>query len=170
ETSLHYEVIYGLTENLSLTAEVPHVVEKREGDNITDGLGEVALRAKYQVFRKDTLGAQDKVALIYGMKFPTGSEDRNPALGSGALDHLFGLSLGHESTTWYGFATGRYVLRPEAGTREQGDRVLVDVAVGVGVLVDVAVGVGVLVAVAVGVGVLVDVDVAVGVAVGVSKS
>ena len=57
ETSLHYEIIYGLTENLSLTAVVPHVLEKREGANITDGLGEVALRAKYQVFRKDTLGA-----------------------------------------------------------------------------------------------------------------
>ena len=129
-TSLHYEVIYGLTENLSLTAEVPHVVEKREGANITDGLGEVALRAKYQVFRKDTLGAQDKAALIYGVKFPTGSEDREPRLGSGSVDHLFGLSLGHESTTWYGFATGRYVLRPEAGTREKGDRVLLDVAGG----------------------------------------
>lgn len=130
ETSLHYEVIYGLTENLALTAVVPHVLEQREGAEESEGLGEVALRAKYQLYRKDTLGAQDKAALIYGIKFPTGSEDRRPALGSGALDHLFGLSLGHESTTWYGFATGRYVLRPEAGTREKGDRVLVDVAGG----------------------------------------
>ena len=130
QAALHYEFIYGLTENLALTAVVPHVLEKRNGANITDGLGEVALRVKYQFFKRDALGVQDKATLIYGMKFPTGSEDRQPPLGSGAVDHLFGLTFGHESTTWYGFATGRYILRPEAGTREKGDRVLIDVAGG----------------------------------------
>lgn len=130
EAPLHYEIIYGLTENLAITAAIPHILEKRDGATISEGLGEAALRAKYQFFRKDTLGAQDKATVIYGMKFPTGDEDDRPPLGSGALDHLFGLSGGHESTTWYAFATGRYVLRPEAGTREKGDRVLVDAAGG----------------------------------------
>ena len=116
ETSFHYEVIYGLRENLSLTAVIPHVVEKREGANVTDGLGDVALRAKYRFFRKNSLGAQDLASLIYGVKFPSGSEDREPPLGSGAVDHRFGLSLGHESTTGYGFVIGRYVLPPGAGT------------------------------------------------------
>ena len=60
DASLQYEVIYGLRENLSLTAVIPHVVEKRNGANVTDGLGEVALRMKYRFFRKDSLGAQDK--------------------------------------------------------------------------------------------------------------
>ena len=130
ETAIHYEIIYGVTEDLSLTIEVPHIIEKKEGGEISDGLGEVALRGKYQLFRKDTLGAQDKAALIYGLKFPTGDEDKDPSLGSGSWDHLFGLSIGHESTTLYGFATGRYVLKTESGGKEKGDQVLIDVAFG----------------------------------------
>jgi len=119
EASLQYEVIYGLRENLSLTVVVPHVVEKRNGANVIDGLGEVALRTKYRFFRKDSLGAQDKATLIYGVKFPTGNEDRSPALGSGAVDHLFGLSLGHESTTWYGTATGFGRAVEQGGAKER---------------------------------------------------
>ena len=130
EAVIHYEIIYGVTENLSLTVELPHILEKKEGTQVSDGLGELALRGKYQLFRRDTLGAQDKAALIYGLKFPTGGEDKKPALGSGSLDHLFGLTVGHESTTLYGFATGRYLLKTESGGKEKGDRVLVDVTFG----------------------------------------
>lgn len=130
ETSMHYEVIYGVSEDFSLTVEVPHIIEKEESGEISGGLGEVALRGKYQLFRKDTLGAQDKVALIYGLKFPTGDEDKDPSLGSGSWDHLFGLSLGHESTTLYGFATGRYFLKTESAGKEKGNKVLIDIAFG----------------------------------------
>jgi len=130
EAALHYEVIYGLTEDIALTAVLPHILEKREDATQSEGLGEMALRGKYQFFRRDALGVQDKVTAIYGIKFPTGDEDDAPSLGSGAFDHLFGLTAGHESTTWYGFATGRYILRPEVGTREKGDRILLDIAGG----------------------------------------
>lgn len=130
ETALHYEAIYGVTENLAVTAVLPHVLGKKDGAAESEGLGEVALRGKYQFFRRDRLGVQDKATVIYGVKLPTGSEDETPALGSGSADHLFGLSLGHESTTWYAFATGRYVLRPDGGPRNKGDRVLLDLAGG----------------------------------------
>lgn len=130
ETAMHYEIIYGVTEDFSLTLGVPHIIEKKEGAEISDGLGEIALRGKYQLFRKNTLGASDKVALIYGLKFPTGDEDKEPTLGSGSLDHLFGLSLGHESRTIYGFIAGRYLLKTESGGKEKGDKVLIDVAFG----------------------------------------
>lgn len=130
EIEMHYEIIYGVTEDLSLTIEVPHIIEKKEKRGISDGLGEVALRGKYQLFKKDTLGAQDKVSLIYGLKLPTGNEDKKPSLGSGSFDHLFGLSAGHESTTLYGFATGRYLLKTESGNEEKGDRAIIDIAFG----------------------------------------
>lgn len=130
EAAMNYELLYGVTENLSLTLKVPHLIEGKEGASTSNGLEDITLRGKYQFFRKDTLGAQDKAAFIYGMKFPAGSEDKRPATGSGSLDHLFGLTVGHESTTLYGFMSARYLLRTQSGVREKGDQVLVDIAVG----------------------------------------
>lgn len=130
EAAIHYEVIYGVTENLSLTLEIPYLIEKEEDNENSEGLGDLNLRTKYQLFRKDTLGAQDKLSLIYGLKFPTGDEDKTPSLGSGSLDHLFGASIGHESTTLYGFATARYRLKTDSGGLDKGDQVLIDIAFG----------------------------------------
>lgn len=130
ETAIHTEILYGVTEKLSLTLGIPYLIEKEGNDETLQGLGEIEFRTKYQLFRKDTLGAQDKLTLLYGIKFPTGDEDKEPSLGSGAVDHTFGLSIGHESTTLYGFATGRYVLRTDSGGRDKGDRFLFDIAFG----------------------------------------
>lgn len=130
EQRLNYELIYGFTEDIALTLKVPQVTDKESGAQSSSGLGDIALRGKYQFFKKDTLGAQDKATLIYGLEFPSGDEDKNPALGNGAIDHLFGLSLGHESTILYGFATGRYILRTDSGSLDKGDQGLFDFAFG----------------------------------------
>lgn len=131
ELAIRNEILYGVTENLSLTLGIPYLIEKEEGNKNSEGLGDINLRIKYQLFRKDTLGAQDKLSVIYGIKFPTGDEDEKPSLGSGAIDHTFGLTIGHESTTLYGFATGRYVLRTESGGRDKGDKFIFDIAFGI---------------------------------------
>ncbi len=130
ETSLHYELLYGVTENWAVTLEVPQVLDQKETGMSSEGLGDMAVRSKYQIFKRDTLGAQDKLTLLYGLKFPTGDKNKTPPLGSGSYDHLFGLSAGHESIKWYRFATVRYVLRPDAGVLDKGDRLMLDVAAG----------------------------------------
>lgn len=134
ETAMHYEIIYGITEKTSLTVAVPHIIVKKEDGEISDGLGEITIRAKSQLFRKDTLGAQEKISFMCGLKFPTGNKDKTPALGSGSWDGVCGLSLGHESTTLYGFITGRYRIRnlfkDKSLNREKGDQVLIDLAFG----------------------------------------
>jgi hypothetical protein len=130
EQTLYYKILYGLTENIGLALEVPQFLEKKEDADTSSGLGDIALRGKYQFYRKDSLGAQDKATLIYGLKFPSGDEDKIPSLGTGSIDHLFGLSLGHESTTLYGFATGRYLLKTDSGTTDRGDQFLLDISFG----------------------------------------
>lgn len=130
ERVIHYEILYGVTEDIALTLEAPQFLEKKEAVNSSDGLGDIALRGKYQFYRKDSPGAQDKAALIYGLRFPSGDEDRKPATSTGAVEHLFGLTLGHESTTLYGFATARYLLKTDSGSRDKGDQFLLDISVG----------------------------------------
>jgi len=129
-TVINYEILYGLRENLSLTLKVPHILARTEGGRTERGLGDIEFRAKYRFFKKDTLGAQNKVSGIFGIKVPTGDEDALPPLGTGTVDLLFGATYGYESRTWYGFATTRYRLRTQNDGRDLGDRLFLDAAAG----------------------------------------
>ena len=121
-SGLHYEVIYGLTSNLSLTFELPQILDLEEDGETEHGLGDIEIRAKYQFFKKDLPGAQHKITGIFGVKAPTGDDDAEPALGTGTTEFLFGASYGYESRSWYHFLTARYRLRTESGDRDPGDR------------------------------------------------
>ena len=79
-SALHYEIIYGVTSDLSLTFELPQILELQEDGETEHGLGDIEFRAKYQFFKKDLLGAQHKVSGIFGVKAPTGDDDAEPAL------------------------------------------------------------------------------------------
>ncbi len=129
-SGLHYEVIYGLTSDLSLTFELPLILELEEDGETGHGLGDIELRAKYQFFKKDLPGAQHKITGIFGIGIPTGNHDAVPPLGTGTTDFLLGVSYGYESRTWYHFLTARYRLRTESGGRAPGDRLLLDAAIG----------------------------------------
>lgn len=130
ELGLHYEMIYGITQDISVSMALPHILEKYDAGDISRGLGETILRAKFQLYRKDMLRAQDKISVIYGIKFPTGNKDRTPPLGSGAFNHILGLSIGHESTTLYGFAATRYVLKNKNNGIKKGNQIFLDIAFG----------------------------------------
>jgi hypothetical protein len=127
---MNYEVIYGLREYLSLTLSVPHILERKDDGGSSSGLGDIELRVKYRFYKKDMLGAQHKISSILGVKASTGNEDTNPALGTGTTDVLFAATYGYESRTWYHFLTTRYRYRTETGTRNPGDRLFIDGAVG----------------------------------------
>jgi len=130
QTVMHYEIIYGLKENLSITLNVPQILDRDTDEGTSSGLGDVELRGKYRFFKKDMLGAQHKLTGIFGVKLPTGDDDANPALGTGTTDFLFGGSYGYESRTWYHFLTTRYRFRTESGSRDPGDRLFIDGAIG----------------------------------------
>jgi len=131
ELAMNYELIYGLLENLSLSLNIPHVLESEGGGGSSTGIGDVVFRGKYRFFKRDRLGTQDKISAILGVKFPTGNQNDNPAIGTGTTDVLMGVSYGHESRRWYYFATFRYLLRTEDGGFAPGDILFYDAAAGV---------------------------------------
>jgi hypothetical protein len=129
-SALHYEILYGLTENWSLQLSAPHILERKEAGNTERGLGDLEIRIKYQFFRKDLPGAQHKITGIGGIKLPTGDDDAEPALGTGSAGFLVGTSYGYESRTWYHFTTVRYRHRAKDGRQDPGDRLFLDAAIG----------------------------------------
>ncbi|MCH7471412.1 transporter [bacterium] len=128
--AMHYEIIYGYTKDLSLTLSIPHIIGRKLEGNTSSGMGDIQFRGKYALFKRDYLGAQDKVTAIFGVKLPTGRDTAEPPLGSGAIDVMLGVSAGHESRTWYRFATLRYLARNSSGGMSPGDRFMYDAAFG----------------------------------------
>jgi len=131
------EIIYGMTPDLSFTAQIPVVyrvfeqtisgVRKKRSSS---GLGDIALCSKYRFWRRDTLGVQQSAAVVLGIKLPTGDDEADLPLGTGSTDWLFGLTAEHEGRRLYLFGDLRYRLNTEADNRTEGDLFFYDIAVG----------------------------------------
>lgn len=116
------EAEYGLTSRWEIGVELPYISE-RESRAESDGIGDLILGTKYQLWRRDLPGAQYKAGGFVKVKLPTADENTDPRLGSGATDYIGGLAAGYESRRWYWFASGVYRVNTEGdGGLEPGDR------------------------------------------------
>lgn len=83
-------------------------VEDQQGGD--SGLGDISLLARARVFQHHTLASTTTVAVLAGIKTPSGSTtgraddgeylDAHLQLGSGSTDGLFGASLSHAQGRW----------------------------------------------------------------------
>lgn len=130
DLAVHLAVIYGLTTTLSLSMEIPQIIRRWEGEKNGSGPGDLWLRGKFQLFKRDALGSSDKISSVFGVRLPTGKGDADPPLGSGTVDILLGMSGGHESRVWYYFATLRSLFRTGTGRSLSVGKFLYDVSFG----------------------------------------
>lgn len=128
---LYEEILFGLRQDLSITLRVPYIIQKKAPDSIANGLGDLVLRGKFRFFKKDYSGASNKLALVGGVKFPTGNKKDTPPLSTGSFDFIVGLTAGHESRRWYLFSDIRYRYNTKGDSVKKGDRLLYDFAAGV---------------------------------------
>ncbi len=116
------EFEYGLTGDWQIGGEVPYLRKEAAGLE-ADGLGDLTLGTKYQFWKQDLPGAQNKAAAIFNLKLPTGDDDATPRIGSGSTDAIGALAWGYEGRRWYAFASALYRFNTEgAGGLEKGDR------------------------------------------------
>jgi hypothetical protein len=102
-----------------------------EGDEASDGPGDIAIFTKYRFWRQDSLGLQQSAAVLLKVITGTGDEDENPSLGTGTTDAILGLTYGYEGRKWYRWASLRYRFneKNDAGV-ERGDKILFDLVGG----------------------------------------
>ncbi len=129
-SELDLELTYGLTGDWATGVELPYI-KKEDGEDKTNGIGDMRLFTKYRFWRKDSLGAQESAAGFLNVMHNNGDDKSTPPLGSGTADALLGFTYGYEGLTWYRWASIRYRRNGEnsAGLR-RGDKWLVDFALG----------------------------------------
>ncbi|MFQ5536872.1 MAG: hypothetical protein ACE5GJ_05405 [Gemmatimonadota bacterium] len=123
EDVLAVELLYGITEELTVTAVLPF-------NSPVDGgsLGSVGLRAKWRFATNFGRGRSDAVALLGGVTFPRTSV---ADLSRGGPEVMLGMAAGRESRRWYYFAGLRGIARLSRSGTDPGDRVAANLAWGV---------------------------------------
>jgi hypothetical protein len=123
EVMLPVELLYGVTEELTVTAVLPFATPAAGGN-----LGEVGLRAKWRFATRFSQGQMDAVALLGGVAFPRRTANGAPR---GGPVTMLGLATGRESRRWYYFAGIRGIARFSDQGLDPGDRLAVNVAWGI---------------------------------------
>jgi len=115
-TNTSFSLIYGATENMSISARLPYIKREniREGEleeglpeahthGNSSGVGDLLLLGQYRVMKRSSFDT----SILFGMKTPTGETDIRDddgirfetefQPGSGSWDYLLGVSISHSS-------------------------------------------------------------------------
>ena len=123
---------YGINADLTIGAEWPWAFKKNAAFQ-GNGVGDLKLFSKYRLWHNDAPGMVDAISALLKVKFDTSKSVTNiakPALGTGSTDVTLGLTYGHESLTWYRWASMRYRRNGHSGGQKLGDKLLFDLAIG----------------------------------------
>ncbi len=132
EYEVAVEAEYGITADWEVGIELPYTKLDAGSIGDADGIGDITLSTKYQLWSRDLPGAQYKAAALLKVKLPTGDDGSAPRLGSGSTDVIAGLATGYESRRWYWFASGVYRANTEgAGGLEKGDKQFLNLVGGI---------------------------------------
>jgi len=116
-------VVWGVKRDLSLTAVLPYVAVEGERSTV-DGLGDIALFARYDLWRRNVRAGTTGLSGELGLRLPTGD-----AFGDGSTDPIATLIFSHVRDPHWWIADLQ-VETPSTGDRglHQGDRWSFDLA------------------------------------------
>ncbi len=106
-------VIYGITNNLTATLNVPFTPLLRDGSFRSRGEEDVLLQLEYIFYTKNTYTSVDQATIVADVTFPTGSSKKKPPTGFGAPSYFIGGTYNHMTTDWFVF-TSHGALLPTA--------------------------------------------------------
>jgi hypothetical protein len=94
-------LIYGVTDRVSIRVGIP--IEDRyvdvpadgsgSGSGSATGLGDLVIDPKIQVYRGES--GYPRVAILAGVRFPTGDSDGSPSVSDGSTDYVGGAAVTH---------------------------------------------------------------------------
>ena len=127
-------MVYGFTSKASLLVKIPFLVKEMKtgtgsvrGD---EGLGDISVLGKYRVHTHNYKGGTSRIALIAGLKLPTGEDKQQDAfgllppglqLGSGSVDIIAGVAHTIQTLDYEVDTDLRYIFNNKANGFEFGD-------------------------------------------------
>lgn len=118
-TTVFNELLYGITDRLSLLCVVPVVVNNVQSAFHDHGIGDVALQLEHAFYAEQKPGSRTRATVIGSVIFPSAPLNTIPYDGTGVWSFFTGYTLSHSNECWYYFissggliTTTRQELKP----------------------------------------------------------
>jgi hypothetical protein len=116
-TSVVPRLCYGVADWLTLRVAVPiedrYLNPPEDAPAVTrTGLGDIVIDPKLQIYRGTT--GYPRIALLAGLRLPTGDADSTPPLGDGSTDFMLGGAVTHAAGPLIGHACVSYWVNGES--------------------------------------------------------
>lgn len=96
-------VLYGITDDLSIFLNVPIALELEYDINHSSGLEDTSLQLEYIYYSSQTKRYTHQSTVVGNVTFPTGSNEKNPPTGFGSYSYLVGTTLNRIYVEWFTF-------------------------------------------------------------------
>ena len=139
DQALHAELLYGVTQDLTLTLALPLTQRKSvrglvpgvgQVDRDATGIGDAVIRAKWRIFHRFSGSTQYHAAFVGGLKVPLANTSSDPPLSSGSTDFLGGFTISRDGLRSYLWTSALVRANGEAFGVKRGNEYRYDAAVG----------------------------------------
>lgn len=96
-------VLYGITDRFSVFFNVPIAASYMENQNRSAGLEDLFLQFEYAIYTKNSSCSSDQITIVANVSFPTGSSQKSPATGFGAVAYFIGATYNRTWVNWFVF-------------------------------------------------------------------
>jgi len=99
------QILYGITDSFSVFFNLPIAASYKANQNHSSGLEDLFVQFEYALFTGQYPCAVDQVTLVFNTSFPTGSTQKKPTTGFGAVAYFVGTTYNRTWENWYVFTS-----------------------------------------------------------------
>jgi len=123
-------VLYGISDDFSLMLSAPIAVSYQQGNQHTNGLEDAALEGEYAFYSKKTAEYSDQATVVAGLAVPSGSVNKKPPTGFGAMSYFLGLTVNRSYRDWFAFLSPGATLTTTHDRTRYGNEYLYQLGIG----------------------------------------
>lgn len=123
-TDLIPSVLFGITENWSISFNFPFTPILEDGRNKSDGLEDFFVQLEYAFYNKSTLTYVDQATIVANITAPTGSIKKKPPTGFGSPSFFLGATYYHVLVDYFVFTAPGAILTTSEHRTKIGDQFL----------------------------------------------
>ena len=129
-TSLEPNILYGLSNDLSLLLNLPVAISNQKNQQHSNGLEDASLIAEYAFYSNKSMEYSDQATVVGGFAIPSGSSKKQPPTGFGAMSYFLGLTFNRSYADWFGFVSPGATLTTTHDKTRYGNQYLYQLGIG----------------------------------------
>lgn len=117
-------VLYGISDNLSVFMNFPVAPRYKERNSRSAGLEDFFVQFEYAFYNATRRCSTDQATIVTSVIFPTGSDKKNPQTGFGSLSFFIGVTYNHTAIDWFYFGSAGAILTTRHGNNRTANQYL----------------------------------------------